>query len=259
MRKIQIFVFIFLSGCFPEGAGLKERLQQSLVFFSKASACKKAYKKISNKKNLSKKDRLFFSIQAELCIQRGENHKAEFILERLLRAETATDNSIKEIKTYEKKLADLSFVQNKNYERALKYYNRILTRPLNPGEKFFIQYRIAESFFYLKKHSQALIEIEKCFFRGISMKERKQALTLKARILMIQQQFDLALLLFEKQIELFPKEELFFREYRAFIYEYKKDLLLAIAELEKIKPSNVFIERKKARLRERQKNQPGVL
>ena len=76
-------------------------------------------------------------------------------------------------------MADLFFYKLKNYEKALKHYVKLLIRPLNPGEKFYIQYHIAESYFHLKKYSQALMEIEKCFFKGISLSEEKTGQPLK--------------------------------------------------------------------------------
>ena len=236
---------------------MKNLLFPSLSFFKNAGDCEKAYKKISKKASFSKKEKEKFAEQLKHCLKENKIKKAVFIFERLLKESQRQINSVNEIKKWKKKLAELSFYKLKDYEKALKHYTHLLAGPLEPGEKFLIQYHIAESFFYLRKYSQALRELEKCFFDGISMEQRKQALILKGRVFIAQRQFEPALLLFEEQIKKFPKEEAFFREYLAFIYESKKEFSSAIKELEKIDSPNLFIQKKINRLADRQNNQPG--
>lgn len=65
---------------------------------------------------------------------------------------------------------------------------------------------------------------------------------------------DPALDFLERQIELFPEEEAFFREYKALIYESKSQLSQAIDELKKIKPQTGFIKHKIFQLSERERN-----
>lgn len=219
--------------------------------------CEKIHRDILKTRDLSQRDMAEFEIKAEHCMETGRIQSGILILESLLRKSEKNNSPIKEIKRQEKKLADRAFYKAQNYEKALKYHTRLLKRTLSQEEKLMVQLHIAESFFYLKKHSQALRELEKCFTEDMSMEQRKQAWILKARILIAEKKFSPAIQLFEKQIESFPKEEAFFREYLALIHESKKDFLSAQRELEKIQPSSPFIEQKIQRLMERQINQPG--
>lgn len=210
----------------------------------KPLSCHELYKQIAGKA-LSQKQRDRIKKQGIKCLETKKdiNFKV-LILESVLQAAQRQNASVTEMKYWEKMLAELSFSSLKNYEKSLKYYTRLLRRPLGLGEKFFIQYRIAESFFHLQNYSQALREIEKCFFTGVSRKQEKQAGLLKARTLIAHKQNEKALLFLETQIEKFKEEEKFLREYRALIYEQQKDFASAIKELEKIHPSTPFIEQK---------------
>jgi len=250
--KAKIFVFLLFGflGLFF--------IYSFQAFFKPFSSCYKTYKTLQKINRVSLKQKTKFAKKADLCLEKQKTQEALLILEHLLKKTEKDRGKQNEIKKWEKKLAQISFYKTKNYEKALKYYTRLLKRPLRPGEQFTIQYHIAESFFYLQKYSQALIELEKCFFQGLSIEKMKQALELKARIFLAEKNFDLAIELFKKQMKAFPEEEKFFREYLAFIYESKKDLLSAVAELEKIKDKDSFIQQKIQRLRQRQANQPGA-
>ena len=256
--KTQILIFLFLTNCSWRGTfwNVKDFLTPP-YFFINSLDCETAYGIISKTKKLSKKDKEKLEKQVDNCLREGKEQQSAFILEWLLEESKRRENRVTEIKQWEKKLAELSFYKLKDYEKALKYYIKLLTRPLKPGEKFSIQYHIAGSYFHLKKYSQSLREIEKCFFQGISLSEEKQASLLKGRIFIAQKQFEPAILFFEKQIKKFPGEEDFFREYLAFIYEAKKDFLSAVKELEKIEPPNAFTKEKIKHLLNRQNNQPG--
>ena len=225
------------------------------AFFKKALSCEEVYQRVSRRK-LSKKEKGKYERRAERCLEENKRELAFLILERLLRNSQRQNVNIIEIKRLEKKLARLSFMA-KDYEKALKHFTSLLKKPLEPGEKFFIQYHIAESFFYLEKYSQAMRELEKCFFKGISPKQKKKARLLKGRIFMARQQFDEALLFFQQQIEEFPEEESFFREYLALAYEFKKDFSSAVEELKKIEPSKPFIRKKIENLSSQLKNRQG--
>lgn len=249
---IQVLIFLFLTNC-----SWDKTIVAVKELFMKSSSCEAAQKTISKDRKLSVNVEKKLKVQADNCLKEGEVQQSVFILEWLLKRLKKQKSRVTEIKELEKKLAGLFFDKLRNYEKALKYYVRLLTKPLNPGEKFYIQYHIADSYFHLKKSSQALKEVEKCFFEGISISEEKQASLLKGRIFIAQQQFAPALLFFEKQIEKFPEGEDFFREYLAFVYEAKKDFLSAVKELEKIDQPNAFIREKIRRLLNRQNNQPG--
>ena len=220
-------------------------------FFKKKNNCEK------KEKNLYNKPREFILRKADLCVKQGQAKRALFILEPLLKREKLVKKKTEETKTLIKQLADLSFYKLKNYSKALKYYNDLLKFSLKPSEKFSLQYHIAQSYFHLKKYSQALVEIKQAFSKEISIEERKRALILQGGLFMAQNQFDKASELFQKQKELFPDHKDFFREYLAFIYESQKKFSLAVQELEQIEQPSAFILDQIERLKERQNNQPG--
>ena len=257
--KKQVLIFLFLTGCsYKGGAWFSKNFSWiPASFFKRALSCEKAGKKADRSKGFSQEEMEKLSEGVEKCLEENQPSSAVFILERLLKSVRKRTSRSIEIKKWGKKLAYLAFYSLKDYEKALKYYTRLLTGPLEPGEKFFFQYHIAESFFYLKKYSQALREVEKCFFEGVSKKQKKQASLFKGRVLIAQKNFKQALLFFKKQIDIFPEEEDLFREYLALVYEVQKDFLSAIKELEKINPSNSFVRKKMKQLMERQTNQPG--
>lgn len=224
-------------------------------FFYVRTGCFNIYESVFEKGAEQKKQILFKG--ARDCLKKEEFRKAVFLFEKLLLSLKRIKSAAREAVEVEKKLAEISFYKTKNYEKALKYYIDLLKKPLELKERFLFQKQVAESFLYLKKYEQALREINKCFFKGISPREEKEAVFLKSRILVEKKAFDQALPFFESQIDKFPEEEKFFREYKAFIYEDKKDFLSAIEELEKVEPTNSFIKQKIWKLRERQNNQPG--
>lgn len=259
--KIQILAFVILTSCSWKGENrhIRSFLLKPLSLFVDSSACDKAYKTTSQAKSLSKSEMENIMKQAENCLEENEITKALFVFERLLKESKRQNAGTMEIKKWEEKLAGLFFYKIKNYEKALKYYTELLKKPLSLEERFSVQYHIAESFFHLKKYSQALRELEKCSFKEMSLKQEQTANFLKGRIFIAKEQFEQALLFFEEQIEKFPKQESFFREYLALIYELKKDFVSAAKELEKIDPQSVFIKQKIKRLSERQSKQPGAV
>ena len=246
--KVWLFSFIFFTGC----KGFNQSLK---AFFKSKPLCEIKDKEFFNIKDPYQKRKLIQ--KAEICLKQEKPALAVFILEKLLESAHRQKISLREKKNFAKKLAEVSFYKLKDYEKALKYYTVLLSWPQEPGERFLFQYHLAKSFFYLEKHSQSLKEIEKCFFKGLSMEERKQALILKARILMAKKRFEQAISFFNEQIVKFPEEESFFREYMAFIYESKKDFVSAVKELKKIDKASLFITNKIEKLMERQSNQPG--
>lgn len=160
------------------------------------------------------------------------------------------------LKRLEKKTAELAYYKWGDFEKALKYYTRLLERPLEPGERFLFQYQIARSFLKLEKNSQALIEAEKSFFKGISNQEKKKALLLKLEILISQKNFSPAEKLIKESLKDLPEDQDFLRESLAVIYESENRLSLAVEELKQIQKPSSFIEVKIKRLEERLENQP---
>ena len=232
----------------------KKELKESLsVFFKKQKNCLEADKKFL----IKKQEKYTLLKRAENCLEKEQFSQAVLLFEKFLLEAKNTPISIKNRREIEKKIADISFYNIKKYNKAIKYYTKLLMEPSNSEKNFLIQKHIAESFFYLKKYNQALKEAEKCFYQGIALKREKELVFLQAHILMEKKDLVLSLSFFEKQIDRFPEEEAFFREYKALIYEARKEFLLAVGELEKIKTPSPFIRQKIHRLLKRQNNQPG--
>lgn len=238
----------------------------AILFFSSCSwkpllkappNCEKIYHKIVKEQRFSEKQKKRLIKQTDSCLKKNQTRFAVLILEKLLKELKNQNTDPNEIKALEKKLATNSFYKAKNYEKALKYLNQLAKKSSTSGEWFFVQYHIAESFFHLKKYKQALRELDKCFRKNLTRDQKKKALGLKGRVFLARKQFDQAIELFKKQIESFPEEESFFREYLALTYEFRKDFLSAVRELEKIQPQTEFIQKKIHRLIERYNNQPG--
>ena len=249
LKKTFFIIFLYCNFFFLTSCEIVKR------YFVTEPDCSNVYGKVFEKGKKLKRKALFEG--ADNCLQKEKFSEAVFLFEKLLLNLKRNQDSIVEIKKVEKKLAEISFYKTENYEKAIKYYVDLLKKPIKLEEKFFFQKQISESFLYLKKYEQALKEVNKCFYKEISLKEKKEAVLLKSRILIEKKAFEQALSFFEKQMDKFPEEEAFFREYRAFIYETKKEFLSAIEELEKIEPTNLFIKKKIQKLRERQSNQPG--
>ena len=226
-------------------------LDNRFFFLRKKEVCGK------QKINFYKNSRKFLLEKAELCFKEKKAKRAVFILEQVLKRDKITKTKKQEIKLLTELLAKKSFYQLKNYEKALKHYMALFRFSLKPEERAVIQRHISKSFYYLKKHSQALIEIEKALSEKASKEEKKQALLLKAEIFIAQNQFDKARGLFLKQISAYPDQKDFFREQVAFVYESQKNFSLAVEELEKIEKPSSFVLNRIERLKERQSNQPG--
>ena len=225
----------------------------SFIFFR--PACER-YLSQSSQKTLSAKKKALIFKKGSLCLsQTSSSDKGLLILEQLLK-KALQDKDSQTVKNIEKKLAQHSFYVSKDYDKALRYYTQLLKRPLGPGEQFYFQYQIADSFFQLKKPDQALLELEKCFFKGISLEQEKKAFFLKLSVLIFQKNFVLAEQLLQKKLESSQEPDLL-REYLALVYESQKEFLKAIEELKKIKKASPFVEKKIKRLMERQINQPG--
>ena len=248
--KKKYFAFFVLATvtCFFIWKGMK-------VSFKKD--CSSLYKKYS--KNLSKDPFHLSSKQEKILLEHLDScteEKEIWLLFEMLSKNYSRQGLILKLKRLEKKAIELAYYKWNNYEKAIKYYSRLLNKPLDPGEQFLFQYQKAKSFLMLKKVSQALIEIEKCFFKGISQEERRKAFLLKLQILIFQKNFSVAIALIENMIKDLPKDQDFLRESLAVVYESQNKLSLAVEELKQIKKRTSFIEIKIKRLEERIKNQP---
>lgn len=243
MKTITIFFFIILLF-----VGIFFLLEKKFVFVKKD--CLSLYnQQLKQVKLLEKK--LSLLNQVESCSTEKESWLIlNFLLQRVLEKK-----DILEIKKVERKIAEISFYKWKNYQRAIKFYNRLLDKAFEPGERFLYQYQIADSFFHLEKFSQALIEIKKTFFEGISKEQKKRALSLKFQILLFQKDFLSVEKLLRKKLKEFPEDHDFLRESLAFVYETQKKFLLAIEELKRIEKKSVFLEEKIKRLENRQSEQ----
>ena len=215
------------------------------------------YKKYS--KELFKSQFKLSLTQEKALIQELDSCSVEkelWFLVELLSKNYSKENLILKQKEIEKKSAKLAYYKWKNYEKAIKYYSRLLKRPLGPGELFLFQYQIAGSYFKLEKSSQSLIELEKSFFAGMTKQERRKAFFFKLQIFLFQKDFSSSEILIKKLLEEFPEDQDFLRETLAALYESQNKLPPAIKELKEIKKKTSFIKSKIKRLEERLKNQP---
>lgn len=196
-----------------------------------------------------------FAFQAAaFCEKKGRFSAALFFYETLL-SEMGDNKKSFQIK---KTVAGLFFYKLKNYQKAIVYYQDLLKRAKSEREKFDMGYHLSESFRHLKKPSQALFEVNRILsFRG-SVKNRKKAVLLKSSLLLSLKKYDEAEVFFRQQILKYPGQERFFRQYLALVFEHQFKTLAAIRELEKIKPSDAFVEQKIKALYERLENQPGL-
>lgn len=249
MKQKHLFFFLILTaGCFLI-------LKREKVFFKED--CSSLYKKYSKK---------LFKSQFELSLKREKAliqeldscsiEKELWFLVELISEKYSKENLILKQKEIEKKSAKLAYYKWKNYEKAIKYYSKLLKKPLDPGELFLFQYQIAGSYFKLEKSSQSLIELEKSFFAGMTKQERRKALFFKLQIFLFQKDFSSSESLIKKLLKEFPEDQDFLRETLAVLYESQNKLSPAIEELKEIKKENPFIKSKIKRLEERLENQP---
>jgi len=229
----------------------------ALSFFIQKEDCTGLYKKHSQQ--LSKAKKTFSLKQEEKLLQKLDTCSTEkqvWLLIDLLLKNSLRQGLVLKQKEIEERAADLAYYQWKNYQKAIQYYTELLKKPLKKGELFLFQYQMASSYFKLAKTQQALIELEKTFFEGISRKERRKAFQLKLQIFILQKNFSSSIELTESLLIEFPEDKDSLRETLAALYEYQKEFSKAIEELKKIEKQQVFTEQKIKRLEERQSNQP---
>ena len=260
---VVLLPLLILGACF-----IPSRLKEGLWRFSLRGNCPPSkrrlferlhfFKENSSSLSLSTKQRL--QTLAGRCLKEGKAQTALRLYIFLLK-ESKKEQDRDKILFFEEAIADLSFSRLKNYEKALKFYVRLLGRDLPLKKKISIRMRIAESFFMLNRPSQTLRELKKIEGLPLSPHTERQKLFLKARALArMEDDKDKAVSFFQKLMKKYPEQADFFREYLAILHEGQKDFAPAIEELEKIKaPSGKsWTQEKIRRLRERQKNQPGI-
>ena len=249
MKQKNLFFFLTLTtGCFLI-------LKTGKGFLRKD--CSSLYKKYSKK--IFKPEFKLSLNQERVLIQNLDSCSIEkelWFLVDLISKKYSKENLILKQKEIEKKSAKLAYYKWKNYEKAIKYYSRLLKRPLDPGELFLFQHQIASSYFKLEKSSQSLIELEKSFFAGMTKQERRKAFFFKLQIFLFQKDFSSSENLIKKLLKEFPKDQDFLRETLAVLYESQNKLSLAIEELKEINKETLFIKSKIKRLEERLENQP---
>ena len=108
------FVF-FLSSC-----------EKAKKYFGFKSDCRGLYEQAFKLETKAKRQDLFKA--GELCLKEKEFFKALVLLEKLLWSLKKNQKALLEIKTIEKKLANLSFYKIKKYEKAIKYYTDLLKK-----------------------------------------------------------------------------------------------------------------------------------
>ena len=244
--KVLLVCFL-LTGCFSR-FGAFSRAES---FFLRGD-CEKAAKHFSRLSKLNLKEQEFALKAAQTCEEKKNYFPAVYFYEVLF-PEVKEEKALK----IKKIIAEIYFYKIKNHEGALKYYSAVLEQTEGTRDKFEAGYHISESFYRLKKSSQALLEINKILALRASLKNREKAILLKSSILMSLKDYEVAVPFFREQMEKYPEREAFFRQYLAVIFENQAKILSAIKELEKIKPSNSFLEKKIKELYKRLENQPG--
>ena len=243
-----LFVCFLLTGCFSK-----------VSWFSKAKKslskgdCEQAVKHFSRLLKLNLKQQKFALQAAESCEKKKAYQSAVFFYETLL-PEVRGEEALR----VKEKIAEILFYQIKDYGKALKYYDALLQEAKGIREKFDLAYQISECFYQLKKYSQALLEVNKILKFRDTLKNKQKAVLLKSSLLIILKDYKTAVPFFREQIEKYPEKEAFFRQYLALVFENQAKILSAVRELEKIKPSTLFLEKKIKALKERLNNQPGV-
>lgn len=242
------FACVFLTGCLS-GFSWFSKSEKSLL----KGNCLQAAKYFSRILKPNPKQQKFALRAAESCESQKAYQPALIFYEALL-----PEIKGREAFRVKKKIAEILFYQIKNYEKALKYYYALLQQVKGIREQFDLGYQISKCFYHLGKHSQALLEVNKILKFRDTLKNREKAVLLKSSLLVVLKDYKTAIPFFRKQIEKYPKRETFFREYLALVFENQAKILLALKELERIKPSTPFLEKKIRDLRERLDNQPGV-
>ena len=164
---------------------------------------------------------------------------------------------------FKKKAGDLAFESLKNYEQALVAYSTLKDKTASLEEKSFYTFRMAFSYFERGKWEATLQTLKPLMEKGKNLSLlafqniHKPALFLKARALLLQEEYQKAKLTFQEIRFLYP---LYFREqemflYLSFIYEEQKDFHNALAELEDFPNTSGFLRDKIKNLKIRQANQ----
>ena len=193
--------------------------------------CSESFKHFSYLKNLTTKQKLFALKAGQICAEKNIPIAVLFY-EKWLKEFEGAKEKLREI---EKKLAELSFYKMRDYEKAIFYYDRLLTQYPSGKDLFDLQYGLSESFFKLKKYSQGLLEVEKILKQSsLPPGNRQKALQLKGSLLMALGEYGKAIDFFKFQVERFPEKAKIFRRYLAVIFETQGRYQLAIEELKKI-------------------------
>ena len=241
-------LLLFLSGCFSRFGDFSKAERAFLK-----GDCRKAAQYFSRLSKFSLKQRKFALKAARNCEIAKDYFSALFFYEAFL-SEVKGDEDLKITKT----VAEMLFYKIQNYEKALKYYENLRKQTKKTKEQFEAGYHISECFHHLQKYLQALSEVDKILSLRVSHKDRQKAVLLKSSVLMHLKDYETAVPFFREQIKEYPEKEEFFRQYLAFIFESQAKILAAIKELEKIKPSRPFLEKKIEALYKRLQRQPGV-
>ena len=227
IQKIFSIVFcLFTASCFSWFSDFSKS-KRSLH----RERCSKSFKHFSYLKSLTAKQKLFALKAGRICEEKSTSIAVLFYEKWIKEFESATEKT----REVEKKLAELSFYKLRDYEKAIFYYDRLLTQYPSGKDSFDFQYGLSESFFKLEKYSQSLLEVEKLLKRSsLRPEDRQKALQLKGSLLMALEEYDKAIDFFRIQVERFPEKAKTFHKYLAIIFETQGRYQLAIEELKKI-------------------------
>ena len=158
---------------------------------------------------------------------------------------------------FKKKAGDLAFETVKNYEQALMAYSFLKQQAILESDKNFYSFRMAFSYFERGKWSATLKTLKPLL---TNQSFHKKALFLKARTLLLKEEYQNAKTTFQTIRKLYP---LYFKEqemflYLSFIFEEQKDFHRASLELKDFQQSSAFLREKIKQIKSRRQNQPGA-
>ena len=245
-KIFNAFCFLYLTSCFSWLSDFS--LSRNYLFFGN---CKKAYQYFSYTKQSAKKHRRFALKAAEVCKKKEPFFTYSFY-ESALNNERDPELQIR----LKKLLAEISFFNLKNYEKALHHYQDLFKVEESLKKKLQNQYQIIWSYIHLEKPSQALLEVERLLKQELSQKRRKTLSLLKGSLLLALEDNTGAQEFFQEQIQKHPSREAFYQEYLALLFEKQGKLLSAQEALEKIEKPSPFLKQKLKSLLKKIENQP---
>ena len=168
----------------------------------------------------------------------------------------------KEKKESQRQIATIYFYKVSDYKSAIEAYQNLLIFSNSQKEVFQIYFSIAKAYFYLNQFFQAEVEVKEILKMNLNKTDIFNVKKLLGQIYLNNEKTDKAIEVYKELIAQHPilshQEKL--RMNLALFYEEKKEFVLAIKELEKMREQSSdkeFVDIKIKRLKFQQANQPG--